>query len=660
MPCRFAVPAAACLTLAAAGPVMAQPAAPVGPPESAASTSPVPVPAEPDPGDGFGPLPGPAVAWPAIDSVTETDTEVTTAEAGDLRYTLEVTGMSGFGITAAFRQNSALYRGRGDPANLAQIRRRAADDTVLIDELLRSTGRYGGDVDVEIVPPTAAGGSVAVTLKVTPGPVYTFAKVDLVTPDPADAALVAALFGIAPGSPVEAAVVNGAEAALAGRLADKGFAFPNIGTMDIVVDHETQTATLVQKVDPGPAGVFGSIRGEGKAVLPDSQLARLARFKTGQTYDGDELADIRRALVATGLYSVVSVRPERAGTTADGKAIVDLVVTGDTAPLRTVSASVGYSTDQGFQVAGSWQHRNLFPPQGAFTVNGTVGQRQQSFGVELRRSNWGRRDRTLLLGASLTNEEQDAYNATTLTVGASVTRETNVIWQKPWYWSLGAQVLVSNETDLSDIDPVTGNAVRTLYYILSVPGSVTLDRSDDLLDPTRGWRATARLDPQISFQSGSFAYAIAQIEGTAYLPAGARTTLAGRLHFGTIAGASRGDVPPTQRFYAGGGGSVRGFSYQAVGPRNAAGVPTGGNSISEGSFEARIRLRGNLGVVPFIDVGQVYSGTVPGFGSLAVGAGLGLRYYTSFGPVRVDVATPVNPQPGDPRVQFYVSIGQAF
>ncbi|MGL4542597.1 MAG: autotransporter assembly complex protein TamA, partial [Polymorphobacter sp.] len=162
-----------------------------------------------------------------------------------------------------------------------------------------------------------------------------------------------------------------------------------------------------------------------------------------------------------------------------------------------------------------------------------------------------------------------------------------------------------------------------------------------------------------SFQTGSFAYVRAQVEGSYYLPATSRITLAGRLHLGSILGAARGNIAPTRRFYAGGGGSVRGYDFQQVGPKDLEGVPTGGNSLTEASLEARIRF-GDWGVVPFVDAGQVNSGTTPGFNNLSFGAGIGVRYFTSFGPVRIDVATPINPGPNDPKIAFYVSIGQAF
>ncbi len=139
--------------------------------------------------------------------------------------------------------------------------------------------------------------------------------------------------------------------------------------------------------------------------------------------------------------------------------------------------------------------------------------------------------------------------------------------------------------------------------------------------------------------------------------------MAGRVHIGSIVGAERGVIAPDRRFYAGGGGSVRGYVFQGVGPRNIENVPIGGNSLTELAVEARYRFQAlgqDLGIVAFVDAGEVSTGTTPAFDRLSVGAGVGARFYTGFGPVRVDVATPINRRQGDPRVVFYVSIGQAF
>ena len=158
-------------------------------------------------------------------------------------------------------------------------------------------------------------------------------------------------------------------------------------------------------------------------------------------------------------------------------------------------------------------------------------------------------------------------------------------------------------------------------------------------------------------------YLRGQLDGSYYLPVGNNIVLAGRARFSSIPGASLADIAPSRRLYAGGGGSVRGYGYQKIGPQNALGDPTGGRSLAEFSLEARIQtglLGGALGVVPFVDAGTVGADAVPDFNEIKFGAGIGIRYFTTFGPIRVDFGVPLNRGPNDARFGVYVGLGQAF
>jgi translocation and assembly module TamA len=138
---------------------------------------------------------------------------------------------------------------------------------------------------------------------------------------------------------------------------------------------------------------------------------------------------------------------------------------------------------------------------------------------------------------------------------------------------------------------------------------------------------------------------------------------AGRIRLGTILGAQRDDIAPSRRFYSGGGGSVRGYGYQRLGPVDIDGDPIGGRSLAEFSLEARVRLKafgGNFGIVPFIDGGTLSTGAAPKFSDWRIGVGLGARYYSSFGPIRIDVGTPLNGRKSDGAIAVVVGLGQAF
>jgi translocation and assembly module TamA len=189
------------------------------------------------------------------------------------------------------------------------------------------------------------------------------------------------------------------------------------------------------------------------------------------------------------------------------------------------------------------------------------------------------------------------------------------------------------------------------------------DGSDSLLDPTRGFRLSGRLSPEISFHGGHFSYGRAQFDASAYHPVGERVVVAGRVRLGTIFGAGLFNVAPSRRLYAGGGGSVRGYGYQRLGPKDLDGDPIGGRGLAEFAVEARVRLSafgGNFGLVPFFDGGTLTSSARPDFSHWRTAAGLGVRYYSLFGPIRIDVGVPLNRQKGDGPFAVTVSLGQAF
>ncbi len=607
-----------------------------------------------DPGQPLAPLPDLETEFPnagerpagAQPRRAPEETEV------NLRYRLEVTGLSEVGLQGRFRELSVLQKG-GEVDNLTQLNRRAREDVDLIDRLLRSEGYYGGHADIDITPAASPDGRAIVALRVEPGPRYSFDRIELATPPSAPQELIRETLGLKAGDPVVAADVQAAESRVRERLPELGYPFAILGDREIEVDHETHSASYRLPVVSGRLARIGGIRLEGDPMVSARHIGRLARFEKGELYDARQIEDLRRALIATGLYGSVGVRPSE---TSDPE-VVDVVVATTPAPLRTVAGQAGYSTGEGFRVEASWQHRNFFPPEGALTVRGVLGTEEQRLAGSVRFNNWGERDRVLLLRSEISNEDRQAYQAHSFTLGASIARETNFIWQKPWYYSIGAELIATDERD-TDIE--RGIERRRTFFIGALPTSLTYDGTDNLLDPTRGFRLTGRVSPEASFQNGAFGYLRAQAEASAYIPLGGETrVLAGRVHVGSIFGADRDRIAPSRRFYAGGGGSVRGFGFQDIGPRDQFDDPIGGRSVAEASIEARFRF-GDFGVVPFIDAGQIYTSTLPRFDSFRFGAGIGGRYYTSFGPIRLDVATPLDPRPGDAKVGVYVSIGQAF
>jgi translocation and assembly module TamA len=254
------------------------------------------------------------------------------------------------------------------------------------------------------------------------------------------------------------------------------------------------------------------------------------------------------------------------------------------------------------------------------------------------------------------HNDYDAYSAYTGRLAANIVRESTPIWQKKFTYAYGLELLATGETDFN---AATGTRDRRTYYIAGVSGQLGFDRTDSLLDPTEGYRLTALVQPEATVNKGFDPYVRARLDASAYYPVTDQLVVAGRVRLGTIQGAGLFDIAPSRRFYAGGGGSVRGFAYQKLGELAADGDPIGGRSLNEASAEVRYRF-GNYGIAAFIDAGQAYRETMPRFSDLRYGVGIGGRFYTNFGPVRLDVATPLSRRPGEARFNLYVSIGQAF
>lgn len=574
---------------------------------------------------------------------------------GERRYRIHLEGIDLAGksqVIDRFNSASALKASEGKPANIAQIDRRAREDAGLLGEILRAEGYY--DADVETAVEQGDTGQLVVRLRAAPGPLYRFSEVEITGLDETGSQqrTLRDIFSVDPDDVVDADNVVKGEMDLAATIRQQGFPFAKVGEPELTVDHDARTATLKMHVDPGGRRNFGGIVLSGSDLpFGARHVERIARFRKGEIYDQSKLDDLRRALVATGLVSQARVTPVEAGDPR----LADVAVALEPAKMRTIAAEAGYGTGEGIRGELSWTHRNLIRPEGAVTLRGVAGTREQYLGAILRQSNFRKRDQVLNARIAASHIDRAAFEARTLEIGSGIERQTNIIWQKKWTWSIGAEFLASGERDNTKIV----GAGRRTFFIGALPATLSYDGSDDLLDPRAGFRLALRASPEISLQSGTFTYVRAQFDGSYYLPASDKIIMAGRIRLGTISGAGTRAIAPSRRFYSGGGGSVRGYGYQQIGPRDQANDPAGGRSLTEFALEARARI-GNFGVVPFLDGGNIYTSSLPKFSKFRFGAGIGGRYYSSFGPIRIDVGTPLNPQKGDPRVTVFVSLGQAF
>jgi translocation and assembly module TamA len=595
--------------------------------------------------------------------VQPVQTAAAPAEAApQIAYTTQVDGLKEIGELPAFKSLSALYAGKGKAANAAMVRARANDDQALVLRLMKSQGYYDGTVAAAItIPadgPNQNQGQVQAKLTAQPGKPYKLGLIQIDASATQPANMIRDALPLKTGDTIIADQVIAAEANVSLVLPQKGYPFAKVQEREILLDPDTGVGDYTLKVDTGDRSRFGTITTTGDRPAFDAKhILVLSRFKAGDLYDSRQVDDLRQALIATSLFRTVSVEPVPTGQKdSDGVEIVDLNVRQQAGPARTLAFDAGYSTGEGFTADATWTNRNMFPPEGALILSGKLGTQEQGAGVTFRRSNDRRRDRTTSLSVAADHNIYASYQAYTFGFSGSVSRVSTPIWQKLWTWSYGGDLLVTRE---SNTDPLTGAEVFSTYYLLNVPLKVEYDRTDDLLNPVKGFRLAASGGPQISLQDGGSNLRVI-LDGSYYYPFGARTVLASRIRLGSLTGGAKlDDIAPSRRLYAGGGGSVRGFAYQGLGPLDVKGDPTGGRSLFETSVELRYRF-GDYGIVPFIDMGQVYDKAVPDFSDIRIGVGVGARLYTNFGPIRIDVSTPIDRRPTEPQITLYVGIGQAF
>ncbi|MCJ2177430.1 autotransporter assembly complex protein TamA [Novosphingobium album (ex Hu et al. 2023)] len=584
--------------------------------------------------------------------------EVEVAYSVDLEGLEEADKQTDVSLKGEFNSFSALKQGDGKAANTAMVRARLNEDSQLLQTILASEGWYSPVVRSRLTPSRDKDrkGLVAL-LSVKPGKRYVFSDIviEAAPTEPPD--LIRNNLALKTGGPIIADRVQGAEAQVAVALPENGYPFAEVGERDILLDRDTGEGVYKLPVAVGPRGRFDSFTTDGSLAFSADHIHVLSRFKQGELYDSRKVDDLRKALIATNLFRAVSVAPQRNGETqGDGTEYVTLHVQQEAGPPRTIAGSVGYAAGEGISAQASWTHRNLFPPEGALIASATAGTQQQGAGVTFRRSNAGKRDRTFEATAEAFHNDYDAYSAYTGRLAARISRDSTPLWQKRYTYAYGVELLATAETDY---DAGTGERKRHTYYVAGLNGQLGFDTTDDLLNPAKGFRVTALVQPETTIDGGFNPYVRARFDTSTYYAVSDSLVLAGRIRLGTIQGTGLFDIAPSRRLYAGGGGSVRGYAYQGLGEQAPDGKPVGGRSLNEGSFEARYRF-GNYGVVAFVDAGQAYRETMPQFSDMRYGVGLGGRFYTNFGPIRLDVATPINRRSGESLINVYVSIGQAF
>lgn len=546
----------------------------------------------------------------------------------------------------------------GPPTNGFDARRRARAAMASAEALLRSEGYYQ-PVIADIVE--GEENPVAI-VEITPGPRFVLAEPVIhwieAEPEPEVIRTAQAEIQLEPGDPGRAADVIAGEGRIIASLAREGYPDAVTQPRRVVVDHAAMTVAPTFNINAGPLVRLDGLRVETRGPTNPQWVMGLAPWHEGQRYDPEQVAELERRLLETGVYDGVAVALTPADqTTAEGNRPV--VVTLTDRPRRILEAGATFSTSDGSGVNGLWTWYNRFGRADTLRFEARLATIDSRIGADLSLPHWRTPGQTLALSAAVVNEDTDAYIRTAGVFSADLRQRIG----KTSFYSYGVGLDAGRYSE-NRFDPITQAPVsfdRDLA-ILTGRGSAYIDQSNDPLNPTTGWRMTLNIQPTAVAGEDTVLFLRTEAQGTAYMPVqdNARTVLAGRVRLGSIIGGSELSVPSDRLFYSGGGGSVRGYQYQGVGPRLPDNTPRGGISLFEVSAEARHDLGKGFGVVGFVDAGAIGFAETPDFSNLRYAVGIGARYNLSFGPIRADIAFPLDKREGDSNFQVYVSIGQAF
>lgn len=628
--------------------------------------------------------PGAAVAFDGFGLWPEADAPIA-ASPHALPYKVAFTLPEGSGVSVGtLRDASSLYSLRKDPPpDGFSLALRARRDFAPLVDALWSQGFYDAQVAIRVdgvALPMGAGDFTAfqraadayrgkatapVEVVVSPGKRFALRKLAVVGGD----GLPRRIIALRPGDPATADAIRGAQARIVDFYRSRSRPLARIARIAPVVDHPAHAMDLTLTVDPGPAATIGPITMTGPKTF-DPLIARSFLYlKPGDPYSPAALSNARQDMRAIPAIGAVRIK-EADKLDANGQ--LPLTVDVGDRQAHALGVEAQYSTIDGPAIQTYWENRNLFGGAEYLRLEANVsydpansGPSESLFGISDR--NIGGRVAAHFMKPAIDGGPDDlladvsAERATTNTFGfqgyTANDADADVAFRRRFSRELSAQVGLD-----AQIGEAT-DAIKTVdYNIVGVTGSATYDSTDDRLDPTKGVRARGAVAAYPGVFGSLYLYT-AKTEVSAYqaLDADSRFVLAGRARVASEIGPTLEDIPANLRLYAGGGGSVRGYAYSSLGPRAPNGAILGGRSAVDSSMEIRWRATDAIGVVGFFDAGNAFEAEVPNFSlPLQMSAGVGLRYYTGFGPLRLDIAAPINPRPGDPRFAIYASIGQAF
>jgi len=535
------------------------------------------------------------------------------------------------------------------PATVIGLKRRAEGDIKNIIQALQSQGYYDAKVAYQVDEE-----GKRVIVQIEPGPIFPFVSFELHffqdgerTPAFDDQICLEEL-GIQIGDPALPELILDAEDKILDFLNLNGYAFASIRKREVMADQQQKNVNVVMEIEIGPLAYFGPLTIIGLDRVKEAFIYKKLHWRKDELYDPRKVEKTQEELELSGLFRSVTITHEEQ---SDGGNLIPFTIHVVEGKQRSIGIGVSYVTSWGPGINLEWEDRNIFGEGQKLSFEADIWQRRQEGDLTYVIPDFRRKNQNLIFILDYEYEKTIGFTESTFSISGTIERKlTDKL--RVYYGGMYKHIR-STDSDRNGT-----------FDLLQVPLQLKWTNVDNLLDPTRGGMFHIKVMPTVQYLEPQFGYCLNTFTGSLYysLTSDARHVLAGKLMLGTIIGASQNDIPPPERFYAGTQNALRGYKYLSVSPLNHHHKPIGGRSLMIGSLELRSRISKDFGWVFFYDVGNVFLRAYPDFReSVLQSVGLGIRYYTPVGPLRVDVAVPLNRRPHvDGPFQVYFSIGQTF
>jgi len=603
------------------------------------------------------------------------------AQAQNLKAEVTIEGL-GKTLTKELRSVSSIARKPTRYSALAPLRRAAEADAAALVQALQSKGFYAATVTSDV---QREGNKATVLFTVDRGEPFKVVSQTILYTDDQDRPRPVTLkdLGLNPLNEPTGAAIKQKQQDILLKLWARGYLGAAGQAHEVKANFKEHTAEVIFRVRSGAEAFYGSIEVQGLERTDPDYVRMFRTFEQGQLANRTEIDEYRERLAETGLFSEIDIQPQL----PDGEGQTTILARLSERKHRTLGGGLAFATDVGPTANAFWENRNFLKRgetlRAALAVSAPIQEGTLSF-QKARPRLPGRYGFDVILR----NEDTEAYNAQTVSLGGGMAKlwadrrltteaglryQYSAITERECFLNGGVVDLDGSTT----CDDVGGNLTsdESLFRAVSTPLTITWDSQDQPLDPQDGLLASLNVTP--FFGTVDFTRIQTSYVDRVFWGPQDGGTLAGRIHVGAIYGADRADIPATERFFAGGGGSIRGYAFQEASPIDPATADIlGGASVVELNLEVRQHVTDAIELAVFADAGGAFEANTPDFDNVLLGAGIGIRYHTPIGPLRVDVAVPLEKrnvvatqlnaegQPlnsfDDEAFHFYIALGQPF